>query len=48
MKAFLHGAFIALLGPFALLFRPTRQQLNPIPVRTNVRIDDQRTRRHER
>ncbi|MEJ6394485.1 hypothetical protein V8J82_14555 [Gymnodinialimonas sp. 2305UL16-5] len=44
MKAFLNGAFIALVGPFALLFRPVRQQLNPIP----VRIDDQRTRRHER
>ena len=44
MKAFLHGAVIALIGPFALLFRPTRDQLNPIPIRT----DDQRTRRHER
>ena len=44
MNAFLHGAFIALLGPLALLFRPTRQQLNPIPVRTH----DQRINRHER
>ena len=44
MKAFLHGAILALLGPFALVFRPVRRQLNPNPIRT----DDQRIPPHER
>lgn len=44
MKAFLHGAILSLLGPFALLLRPVRQQLNPIAIRT----DDQRIPPHER
>ncbi|MEJ6388672.1 hypothetical protein V8J83_04100 [Gymnodinialimonas sp. 2307UL20-7] len=44
MKAFLHGAILAAIGPLALLFRPTRDQLNPIPIRS----DDQRIRPHER
>ncbi len=44
MKSFLHGAFIAFLGPLALAFRPVRQQLRPILIRK----DDQRIPPHER
>ena len=44
MKAMLKDAILAVLAIFDPLFRETRHQHNPIP----VRIDDQRTHRHER